>query len=348
MKSFDIVDSKNRVTYESIPKQALKLQCKKELLAEEMRILYVAMTRAKEKLIITTLAQNVEKRIDEWSSKITNYKISSATSFADWICNGVLSTENEWKVNKWAYSDVLALSDIEEEVKEEAVTDNKYSEEDYVFIDSRMKYKYPYSLSTKIPSKLSVSELKRLYNLDDLVNIQKVKSVDSPNFIEEKEISGSSYGTLLHSLMEKIDYSKFDIEALTKDIDDIKAKKRLEKDLINFSKSKIYKIVSSASRIHREVPFNLELSAKDVFNIKDSKIEDEKIMIQGIIDLYCETDNGLILIDYKSDRLKNEAEFKERYKKQLEYYKKALERITGQNVVETYIYSFELEKAIYI
>ena len=345
---FDIVDSKHRVTYESIPKQALKLQCKKELLAEEMRILYVAMTRAKEKLIITTLAQNIEKRIDEWSSKITNYKISSASSFADWICNVVLSTDNNWIVNKWSYNDVLSLSNTEEGAPEENVIYDKYSEEDYTFINNRMNYKYPYSLATKIPSKLSVSELKRLHNFDDLVNTQKVKAVDTPNFIEEAKISGATYGSLLHSKMEKIDYSNFDVENLLQDIEDEKTKKRLEKDLTKFSKSKIYEIILSANRIHREVPFNLELSAKDVFNILDSTVEDEEIMIQGIIDLYCETEKGLILIDYKSDRLKSENGFIERYKKQLEYYKKALERITGQNVVETYIYSFELEKEIYI
>lgn len=343
---FDIVDSKHRITYESIPKQALKLQYKKELLAEEMRILYVAMTRAKEKLIITTLAQNMEKRIDEWSSKVTNYKISSASSFADWICNVALSTENNWKINKWTYNDVLALNDINENIKEEGRGEsNKVSEEEYIFINNRMNYKYPYSLSTQIPSKLSVSELKRLYNLEDLSQLQKVKDVETPKFVGEEKIVGASYGSLLHSKMEKIDYNNFDIDKIIEDVADEKARNRMKKDLSNFANSNLFNIIKNSEYIYRETPFNLEVDINEVFNFENKSAQD-KLMVQGIIDLYCETNEGLILVDYKSDRLKSEDEFINRYENQLTYYKKALEKITSKKVLNTYIYSFELKKEI--
>ena len=87
------------------------------------------------------------------------------------------------------------------------------------------------------------------------------------------------------------------------------------------------------------------MTAKEVFKVEDASANDE-IMIQGVIDLYCEYDDGIIVIDYKSDKLYDENEFKNRYKSQLEYYKRALETTTGKKVKGTYIYSFSMGKEI--
>ncbi len=350
---FDIIDAKNRITYESIPKQALKIQYERELLAEEMRVLYVAMTRAKEKLIITTLVNNLDKQVDKWSSPITSYKISSAGCFADWIGNVVFgdtfpSKGRCWDIKKWSYSDVLNISDVEEGTVAEKCCKNNFSEKEYVFINNRLNYKYPYSLATNIPSKLSVSELKRLNNIDDLSEIQKVRGVDTPKFAGEEKVLGAAYGTLLHSKMERLNYINLNIDELVDSVEDEKVASRLSKDLYKFANSDLFKIISSADKINREVPFNLAVSAKEVFANENDDSGDDKIMIQGIIDIYVETPCGIVLIDYKSDKLKTEQEFVARYKKQLEYYRRAIENISGRKVAKTYIYSFELSKSIEI
>lgn len=345
---FDIVDPHKRIAYESVPKLALKLQNEQEMIAEEMRILYVALTRAKEKLIITALTSNIENKMKNWSSPISNYAISNANCFADWICKVVLSTSNDWNVLTWKYSDVVNLNN---NVFNETTMSNdviiKENEEAYKFIDKRFNWKYEYMLSTKIPSKLSVSELKRLNNLEDSSIIQKIKSVETPKFMEEVTIQGAEYGTLLHSKMERIDFKNPNVEEFLSDVEDKKVRARLKDDINCFLESSLYNLMKSSDRIYREVPFNLNISAKEVFRFDNDSYDDD-IMVQGIIDLYFENEEGIVIVDYKSDKLSNEEDFKLRYKKQLEYYKKALENITGKKVLSTYIYSFEMKREIKI
>lgn len=343
---FDIVNPKKRIAYESIPKLALKLQNEKELLAEEMRILYVALTRAKEKIIITALTPNVEKRVQSWSTPISEYAVTTANSFADWICKVVLSTTNDWNVVKWTYNDVLSLSscDTNNEEKDDIIKYD-FNKDDYDFISGRFAYKYPYLLSTKIPSKLSVSELKRLNNAQNVAEIQKVKEVDLPKFLNEQDVKGATYGTLLHNKMENLDFHKLDVEEILSDVEDNILKSKLEKDINKFIKSPVYEMIKNAKRIRKETPFNMSVPVKDVFKF-DNESNDDEIMVQGIIDLYFETDDGIVIVDYKSDKLSSEEEFKLRYAKQLEYYKKALEKLTTKKVTKTYIYSFELAREI--
>ncbi len=357
---FDIVDPKLRITYESVPKLALSLQNQQEMIAEEMRILYVAMTRAKEKLIITSLMQNVEKKMIEYEAPMSKYRISSAKSFSDWICNAVLSTKNDWLVKPWSYAEA-AFEDIETfisgswEIPKALIENTQTIEKDETpFIQQRFDWKYSYSLSTKIPSKLSVSELKRLHNLQEPSLIQKIRNVETPNFIKENAIVGASYGTLLHSKMERLDYTTKgkneegeNIEKLLNDLEEGITKEKLRKDLQTFINSSLYTQIKNSKKIYREVPFNLSISAKDIFKFEE-KSKDDTIMVQGIIDLYYETPEGITIVDYKSDKLNTPQEFIERYAKQLEYYKKALTQITGKQVTQTYIYSFHLNQAIIV
>lgn len=421
---FDIIDMSKRLSYESVPKLALKLQSEKEMLAEEMRILYVALTRAKEKLIITALTSNIESKIKSWSSPLTKYSISTANSFADWICKVVLSTKNDWKVIEWKYNDVLRIdknnvNKSDKNIKDNTTNENKsdknntaennineannisnvinYSnlsddlkvksnadtnsngestinEDNITFINNRFNWVYPYLLSTKIPAKLSVSELKRLHNFEDytddidlyssefnklnntssnsehdlksFLQIQKIKDVEIPSFIEDKKESGESYGTLLHSLLEKIDFNDFDIDELLSSIDiEDNIKNKLKTDLEIFKNSDLFSEISNSEIVKREVPFNLSVPAKSIFTYDKQSIEDN-IMVQGIIDLYYENEKGITIVDYKTDKINNEEEFKHRYSTQLKYYKLALERITNKKVINTYIFSFNLKKKI--
>lgn len=350
---FDIVDPKLRITYESIPKLALKFQTEQEMLAEEMRILYVAMTRAKEKLIITALHDNIEKKMMIWENPLSKYKISSAKCYSDWISNAVLSTKNNWTVRAWNYSELIEGNDAEEgSIESVAVRTrdediNIDGQKEFDIINERFNWQYPYTLSTKIPSKLSVSELKRLHNIEDYTNIQKVREVESPKFFEEVSYKGATYGTLLHNKMEHLDFklAAEQLNDLLSDVDDKKTKSRLEADIVKFMQSNLYAKLMKSKRIHRETPFNLAVSAKDVFKLNDNSKDDE-IMVQGIIDLYYEDEEGLVIVDYKSDRLHNADEFINRYKKQLEYYKMALETITHKKVTNAFIYSFEMAGVI--
>ena len=169
----DVIDNDKRIYYSSVPKLALKLKSKKESMSEEMRILYVALTRAREKLIVTAMESDIGKKLDKWSKKNTEYAIASSNNFAEWICRTVISNNADWKINEWTYNDVLKISNDEEgettyvsSILSNIDRDLKFTDE-YKFIDSRLNFKYKYSYSTKIPNKVSVTELKRLNTILD-------------------------------------------------------------------------------------------------------------------------------------------------------------------------------------
>lgn len=341
----DIINVKKRITYESIPKLAIKLQNQRELLAEEMRILYVAMTRAREKLIITALTQNLDKRVDEWEKPISMYGISNAKNYADWICKVALSKENDWKIKMWSYEDVLEISQPISQILNKEASMNKDFENENKYIRERFNWIYPYITSTKLPSKMSVSELKRLNDIYDYTDTKAIKDIEVPDFIDEKATVGVIYGTLLHNKMEKLDFNKLNVDEILENVEEKETRKRLKNDIEKFLNSKLFEEIKHSNKIHKETPFNLNMTAREVFKVEDASANDE-IMVQGVIDLYCEYDDGIIVIDYKSDKLFDENEFKNRYKSQLEYYKRALETTTGKKVKGTYIYSFSMGKEI--
>lgn len=344
----DVINYENRIRYPSISKIALTQKIKSEVMSEEMRILYVAMTRAREKLIITALVPNLEKAYDKYSEALTKYKISKATSFFDWIGTAVIEKQNDWIVNRLPFAETVKLNS-QEEIKEK-LTElfnhtmiNKTSE-----VDAQMNWVYAHALATGIPSKISITELKRLENSEAENQEAKleISMIEKPDFLSEQLESGSKYGTLVHTALQKLNFTTLNIEetvsALT---DDKKIQNSIIKKLKSFSKTDLFNEIKNAAKIFRETSFNLNLTAREVYNINS----DETVMIQGIIDLYfINNENQIILVDYKTDFVTDGSELVKKYKQQLNYYKRALEDITGKHVKKTVIYSLKLEKEIII
>lgn len=238
----DYVDLEKRNSYSTLAKEAIKKKILFETLSEEMRILYVAFTRAKEKLIVTGATRDLEKSISRWMSASLDEEIVPASevlkgkSYLDWIgmaiCkhrdgeklreyiganNSLLVNDfSTWKVKMWSKSD-LAVD------KDEVAVDE--TDEDDLFINSyvnyidkeirrRLGYEYRYSLAGELPSNVSVSDLKRsLYEHEDdsilTVNIFKDKEVLKPRFLQEKKgLSASERGTAVHFIMQKLDLDR--------------------------------------------------------------------------------------------------------------------------------------------
>ena len=346
----DVINLENRVTYESIPKIALRQKIKEECLSEEMRILYVALTRAREKLIVTVLDNGIQKKMDKWSKKQTPYLVSTASSFADWICGTVLSTTNEWKLLNWSYKDVLMLKEEEDETTFKRFISNIENEfkitDEYKTIENKFSWKYPYSCSTKLPSKITVTELKRLGDelSENLMGDEELAV--SPVFIDERLEAGTNFGTLLHNVMQRLDFEKLNFDEVLNSVEE-KYRKSVRKYLKQFAKTDLYSEILKAKNIWREMPFNLSMKVGDLYEVDDESKNDD-ILIQGVIDLYYENEDGLVLVDYKTDHLDSKDEFIKKYKPQLDYYKKALASLTGKNVVKVLIYSFHLDNAIEI
>ncbi len=353
---FDIIDYDMKIKYESISKRATTLKLKKDLKSEEMRILYVALTRAREKLIVTGLVKDISKFKSKHANSLSEYKISSSNTFLDWIAYAVLNNKCNWKVNEISYSDIIDIKNKYEEEfsnNKDIIKESKVSNEQYNLIDSQMNWHYKYEDATMLPNKISISEIKRRFlaqneEESELSNIYSQNSIiPSPKFLEENYNFGANYGTMVHEIMQKIDFTNYDEESAKSIIANVVEEYALQKSILkqvkDFTNSKLYLKLKNAKSIYKEKAFNLELKASEIYDTKS----DEKIMVQGIIDLYFfDEQNNLILVDYKTDNLKTDEEFINRYKIQLNLYKQALEEILNAKVSKTIIYSFRLQKEI--
>ncbi|NLZ48772.1 MAG: helicase-exonuclease AddAB subunit AddA [Clostridiales bacterium] len=243
----DYVDYNRRLTFPTIKKMAIKKKFKLESLSEEMRILYVAFTRAKEKLIITGSVNNLEKAAERWchaanqgQDSVAAYEVVKGKNYMDWIgmalakhrdgkiirdiagtyVNVTLHDESSiWQVKLWNKENIITNKNLEvedenvgESNKLSIVEDNKkdkYSEE----IRRRLDWKYKYVEASKIPANVSVSELKRAAaeDLEDgsTFSLYKSQNIKKPKFLqEEKGLSAAERGTALHFVMQKLNLDK--------------------------------------------------------------------------------------------------------------------------------------------
>lgn len=238
------VDYERRISFPSIAKEALKSKINIENLSEEMRVLYVAFTRAKEKLIITGSTRNIQDSIKRWSNgvesldTISQYEILKGKNFLDWIMpcvlkhrdlsnlleevglDAVFSVEHntKWYGKLWNKNDILvekksdeekeSIEEILEKIDVDSPDSNYYNE-----IEEKLNYIYPYEFSTRKPATISVTEIKKIQNNyeEELINTifeQKV-ILKKPLFIQNEEerekISGTERGTIVHLVMEVLD-----------------------------------------------------------------------------------------------------------------------------------------------
>ena len=217
--------------------------------------------------------------------------------------------------------------------------------------------------SSIIPTKTSVTKLKEsdetIVSIEELQE-QKVEessfAVARPQFLnEDVQITGAQKGTLMHMCFQKLDEHKnYTKEMLQQMIDEFVQKKMitpLEGKSINmyklysYTKSELFRQLSNAREIYKEQPFYINLTSDEIYGNGG----DDNILVQGIIDLYYVDENGnVVLVDYKTDYVENgkESELVDKYRRQLEIYKRALEETLGKKVDNCFIYSVYLEKLI--
>ncbi len=363
------IDYRKRIEYNTLAKEAIKLKIKNENISEEMRVLYVALTRAKEKLYITGTSRDAEEEIKEKENTVEifkNKKISKLTmqrylSYMHWIEYVYLKNKETMKeffefniINK---NEILENEDLQEEneklskVINEKLKYVKMLDKEYL---EKINWKYKNEELTKIASKMSVSEIKKNKIKNEL---QQEIIMQSPKFIAEEKVSASRKGTLVHLCMQKLDFRKeYTYSSIKEMIAELENKKiitsleaeniNIEK-ILNFTKSKIYKELKTAKIVEKEKPFYINIPSNKIYGGKTTT----PILVQGIIDLYyINKENELVLLDYKTDYVenKNENTLKEKYKIQLELYKKSLEEALNRRVDKIYIYSTYLDKEIKI
>ena len=354
-----LIDFERRIEYDTLAKEAIKLKIKLETLSEEQRILYVALTRAKEKLIITGISKDLEKdfkqkrellQIYNENMNIIDYKlVKKYKTYLDWL--ELVYLKNENKITDIATLYTYTKTDLEKELNnkeqeklnniKEKIFENTKDLKDTENIKEILNWKYRYKKSSEIPTKTAVT---RLQAEED----KKIELTEIPKFMgKEKKITPAEKGTLMHlciqRLNEKQTYTKETIKQMIQSLVLKEIITTTEADAINidtlykYTKSALWNDLSKAKEIHKEQPFYINIPAKEIYENIET---DENILVQGIIDLYyISEDNKLILIDYKTDYVKKPEELINKYKTQLSIYKKALENFLNRRVDETYIFS---------
>ena len=414
----DIIDPVLRTRTTTPVKAAVEMKILDDNLAEEIRILYVAMTRAKEKLILTGTIKNCERSLKKWGlsdvSSLTDlrachtyfdlvmpvamkdalhFEIVSDDRSAEYAGGADAAQENADNENV-AQENVAECADgtdaTQADVAEDAVqgiiaknTAKEASEEENAAQPNVIKA-YPYEYAAAMKTKMSVSEIKHFeyeaekteeFIREDEPGVHKEDEPFEPTipeFISRKEeMHPAQRGTAYHRVMECLDYNYAgSLEKIKEYMDKMveeglmteRQKSAVEPEKIfAFCQSSLGKRVAKAfseGRLYREKPFVMGIPAGrikcyqeliDNNTVTAEKLDEETVLIQGVIDLFFEENGKIILADYKTDRVRRSdgaQVLKDHYTIQLEYYAEAIERVLGKKVTEKLIYSFTLDEII--
>ena len=415
------IDPELRFRRNTLYRTVMQYRMQEEILGEELRILYVALTRAEQKLILTGAADKVEKRVaaadaavDRENTALGYAVLYQAKSYLDWILpaladhpafaeltehvRGQSGTEETGAVQMAAdrSADAGGLSPstdetesdlrmafftagdlIHEEIRQQTVrlderlrlehldTGQVYDASYRELLENRLGWVYPWADEAQIPAKVTVSELKEQHFEEE----QGYQLYEEPEVIpyvpafmqgsRQTESGGARRGTAYHRVMECLDYGGWQqgiccerqirrlVEANKLSAED--AAMLRAADFERFLGSSLGRRMGDAARegrLTREQSFFLSVPAGEADDRWDGS--GETVLVQGVIDAYFPTEQGLVLVDYKTDRAESRdgRDLVEKYQVQLKYYAEALERLTGQGVREKWLYSFSLGKAL--
>ena len=353
------INYERKIEYSTLAKETIKLKTKKELQSEEMRLLYVALTRAREKIVITGVSKNYKKEIKQkkeildatdGKEKISKHIVSLAKSYLDWLEMVTFKKESKRYIDIFEHKkEEIDFTKSNKEKLDIKIKKGKPKKE----ICKTLEWEYPQIEITKIEGKSSVSKIAHKQQTKNIV--EKVV----PEFLKQadEKLTGTEIGTVIHLVLQKLDYTKeYDLEAIDSLLEELEAKKiitEVQKEAVSkekilmFTKSNIFKSLKNANKVYREKAFYINIPAKEIYN---NSVEEE-ILVQGIIDLYFIDENdNIVLVDYKTDYVpaNDETFLIEKYKKQLDLYAKALENSLGKSITKRYIYSLYLDKEINI
>lgn len=390
------VDEKQNVMYETIPFHAIKSRIVSENISEEIRVLYVALTRAKEKLYLTGTVKELGAQLEKWSQfAIRNEKsilplgLKKSPTYLNWIgmslfahkefdafrnqigadCSYLFEGKGHWAFKLWKKEEIKAsekalVKRIEErqELLEGWDTTKVYSEQKETIYE-RLVYQYPHQKATEMPVKVAVSALKKKEQ-EKVSNTKLFQESDKevPSFMKEQvSMKATTRGTIIHSIFEHLDLlsytTKDDIQeelirlvACGKVAEDAKDLVNTEK-LVEVAASEVFKRMKKAEHVWKEKAFVYLAPAREV---DEDYPEDEEVLIQGVIDTCFVEEDGIVLVDYKTDYVDLEhmeqsiEKIKDRYRIQLDLYGRALSHIMTIPVKEKWLYLYSINKWIKI
>lgn len=402
------IDPEKRIAYTTLFYHALQKMEHAHLLSEEMRVLYVAMTRAKEKLVMIGTLNDVQKKLEQTTQLVSaeekwllpKHIRTEAKSYFDWVIPAMIRhhhvkdglqleddvkiphdiqhDDSEWKVEIVAGQSLVTQTkqkeknamDIPKMIADwNGVPNDLLDMQAQEEVEKRLAFTYRYQDAAISRAKQSVTELKRRFDMqDEYSSTQMIRPLTKrlekrPLFLqEEKQLTAAEIGTAMHAVMQHIPLTKqwkadevgqllnelVEDELLTAD-----EAKVIDCSLIErFFASDIANLLLTSERVDREVPFTFRIHAQAAYPDWQGT-SDEYVLVQGVIDCLIHTEDGLIVLDYKTDAIPEavitdavKEKYQKRYEVQVHLYTEAMEAITGKKVEQTYLYFFAKDLTI--
>lgn len=372
-------DTGRRIEYTTLLREAVKLKLKQELLAEQLRVLYVAMTRARERLYLVATLANAQKELEKLSksaaSPVSPAVLNGAGSFSDYILLTALTRPEAEQIGFYvptADTDKGEPWDIKiVDARQPTATGGVRSSEERAApvpelmddMQRGLRFEYPHMSAASVPSKLTATSLKGRH--EDAEAAEDAAPSDArekplfnrPEFIiSGRALTAAEKGTALHLVMQYIDFSRCgsipEIEAEIARLTEQRFVTRQQADAVNpqklltLFKSDTGARILGAESVRREFKFSVLLPAKEYY----PEAGDDEILLQGVIDCYYEEKGELTVVDFKTDYVTPETVHAraQEYLPQVDAYSRALERITGMPVAGKILYFFALDTAIEI
>ncbi len=365
------VETERRIRYDTVSKSALALTLEREAKAEELRILYVAMTRAQEKLIMVCSRKNPEKHLREMAAltelPVPPEAVSGANCPGDWLLLTLLNTFQASELHGFAGVRPSELTEApagvtvhlhriggeETEGAASPAEEDTGESPDTTPDTASLGFVYGHRAATVTPSKVTATQLKGRAIDEEIAEgtlpRRRESAPERPRFLQEKRgLTGAERGTAMHLVMQFLPLdTAAEPRAVAEVIDGLRRRRLLTPEqaaaldvpaLVRFLASPLAERIRNAPRLWREYRFALLTDA----GIYDGDAAGEEMLLQGVADCVFETESGLAVVDFKTDRAQT-AEVQQRaevYRAQLDAYAGALSRILERPVTERILYFF--------
>ena len=365
------VDAVHRVRYPTIAKRAISTKIIRQGISEEMRVLYVAMTRARDRLIMTYAAKNLDGELQDIAMRMDmsspQLLASDVGCPGEWVLQTSMTKTEAGEFfalgghpncaavqkNAWKISAVNGLDDVSKCASVQGTDQNVAMVDDG--FDATLRFQYAHKPATTVPSKLTATQLKgRLLDSEVAEQADNVRPVAFRHPGESPRKGGTNYGNAIHAILQYIRFDACDsVENIRQDVARLVMEKRISEDqadmadlesLAAFFQTFIGKKLCQEKQVLREFKFSLLDDASKYY----PDTTDEQILLQGIVDCAIIENDGITILDFKTDFVTDDTidHIVERYKPQVRTYASAMERIYQKPVKTAYLYFFSLGRLV--
>ena len=357
--------------FETLPWRGVSLAIRRSERAEELRVLYVALTRAREKLCMVMTQANPEKKLAGLAAvlgeeeQLSPFMVLDASGIGDWVLSAALRHPSGKLLRQLAGNEEVSIRPADTPWKVDVVCAPPSEESESAptakalpdralmeLISEHMAFAYPYAPLSMVPSKLAASEVSHEGLRREFVAARR------PAFLSESGLTPAEKGTALHTYMQFARYETAEVHpeeetarlVLNRFLTVQQGESLDYRKIRTFFASPLYRRIRASSRCLREVHFTVDQPV-DAFlpeTLPDNSpdFSQESLVVQGIADCVFEENGELVIVDYKTDRVKSPSELVQRYRGQLQIYARALTQTLGRPIRECLLYSFHLGREI--